>query len=284
MPCLVLVVLSEIGTMRTLIIFFSFSFLFNASFSHNAENPYSGNGLSYQADGHYWTVYLVATLLKIPNAKELAFYAERPDLIFDEEGNTVRATNTWFWLHRQGKVHALTGKEPEKERERSRRMILEAKDMKRKGWGLHRLGDSYAHAKPDEKKMYPMGIGHAFAPEGGQEPDLIRNYPEKYLRYVRDLAQVLGGQGTQIDMTAFDYVARMKLSSEDNMEILKSEIMLQTKQTRYKIQEAQTNTVKEYLNFRRAEISFTYSITPLPKDEKTKKKKPSRSEVVLSFE
>lgn len=284
MPDLVLVVLWQIVDMRTLILFFLFSFLFNASFSHSAENPYSGNGLSYQADGHYWTVYLVATLLKIPNAKELAFYAERPDLIFDEEGNTVRATNTWFWLHRQGKVHALTGKEPEKERERSRRMILEAKDMKRKGWGLHRLGDSYAHAKPDEKKMYPMGIGHAFAPEGGQEPDLIRNYPEKYLRYVYDLTQVLGGPGAQIDMTAFDYVARMKLTSEDNMEILKSEIMLQTRQTRYKILEAKTNTVKEYLNFRSAEISFAYSITPLPKDEKTKKKKPSRSEVVLSFE
>ena len=284
MPSLVLVVLSEICTMRTLILFFSFSFLFNASFSHNTENPYSGNGLSYQADGHYWTVYLVATMLKIPNAKELAFYAERPDLIFDEEGNTVRATNTWFWLHRQGKVHALTGKEPEKERERSRRMILEAKDMKRKGWGLHRLGDSYAHAKPDEKKMYPMGIGHAFAPEGGQEPDLIRNYPEKYLRYVYDLTQVLGGPGAQIDMAAFDYVARMKLLSEDNMEILKSEIMLQTKQTRYKVQEAQTNTVKEYLNIRKNVFGFTYSITPLPKDEKTKKKKPSRSEVVLSFE
>jgi hypothetical protein len=269
--------------MRTLIILCSLSFLFNSTFAHHAEKPNSGNGLTYQADGHYWTVYLVATLLKIPNAKELAFYAEKPDLIFDEEGNTVRATNTWFWLHRQGKVHALTGKDPEKERERSRRMILEAKDMKRKGWGLHRLGDSYAHAKPDEKKMYPMGIGHAFAPEGGQEPDLIRNYPEKYLRYVRDLSQVLGGPDARIDMTAFDYIARMKLTSEDNMEILKSEIMLQTKQARYKIQEAQTERVTEYLNFRMTDFAFTYSITPLPQ-EKSGKRKPNRSEVILRFE
>ncbi len=269
--------------MRTLIILFSLLMLFNVSFAHNAENPYSVKGLTYQADGHYWTVYLVATLLKIPNAKELAFYAQKPDLIFDEEGNTVRATNTWFWLHRQGKVHALTGKDPESERARSRRMILEAKDMKRKGWGLHRLGDSYAHAKPDEKKMYPMGIGHAFAPEGGQEPDLIRNYPEKYLRYVRDLAQVLGGADARIDMTAFDYIARKKLSSEANMEILKSEIMLQTKQTRYTIPEAQTNTVTEYLNFRMPEFAFTFSIILLAQEESGKRKQPKSSEVVFQI-
>src|SRR6218665_1617688 len=79
-------------------------------------------GTTYNVDGHYWTVYLVATLLKLPNARELAYYAELPDHVLHENGNHKRATMTWLNVFMQGKVHALTGKTPEKERERSRKM------------------------------------------------------------------------------------------------------------------------------------------------------------------
>ncbi len=269
-------------TMRFWVCISAFIFVFNTVYAHAAA-PESGNGLQYNSDGHYWTVYLVATLLKLPNAKELAFYAERPDHIFDEDGNKKRATNTWLWLHRQGRVHALTGKEPEMERERSRQMILEAKDMKRKGFGLHRLGDSYAHAKPDDKKMYPMGVGHAFTPEGGHEPDMIRNYPEKYLRYVEDLVRVLGGEGAQVDMTTFQYIAKMKLETEDNIEILKAEIMIQNRQSAFKIRETQSGSLTDYLNLRASLARFVFTITPV-KGAKVTKKKPRLAEVSLQFD
>lgn len=261
---------------------FAFILVFNQAGAITAS-PESGNGLKYNSDGHYWTVYLVATLLKLPNARELAFYAERPDHIFDEDGNKKRATNTWLLPYRQGKVHALTGKSPEFERERSRQMILNAGDMKRKGWGLHRLGDSYAHAKPDDKKMYPPVVGHAFTPEGGHAPDMIRNYPEKYLRYVEDLVRVLGGEDARVDMTTFRYIADKKLETEDNIEILKAEIMIQNRRPVFRIREAQSASLAEYLTLRSSDARFGFSIKPA-EGGNGKRKKSRQAEVWLVYD
>lgn len=236
---------------------------------------------AYNSDGHYWTVYLVATLLKLPNAQELAYYAELPDNVMHPDGSIKRGTFTWLDVHKQGKVHALTGKTPEKERQRSRDMIANAATIKEKGRGLHRLGDSYAHAKPHDDRMYKRGFGHAFTPEGGHEPDMIRNYPQKYLLYVQDLAKVLGGDSARIDMTAFAYIAEKKLETADNIEILKTEICIQKRVLEYEIGGAQAKTVTEYLGARTqqnrsAGLSFTTQTLEAAK-------KAARTKVVLVF-
>lgn len=260
-------------------ILFLFSILCGTSASYALDTPSHVENTTYNADGHYWTVYLVASLLKIPNARELAYYAELPDHVFDEKGNHKRATMTWMNVFMQGKVHALTGKSPDKERERSRKMYETAKDIKRKGWALHRLGDSYAHAKSDEKKMYKRGFGHAFAPEHGHEPDMIRNYPEKYLRYVADLTYVLGGKEAKIDMTAFEYIAEKKLETADNIEILKAEVVIACRGTDCEIARGQSANLQAYLDYRSTKCGFSSKM----EDIASKKKKNLRTKVILNF-
>lgn len=256
-------------------------------FAGNAYNGYSApfaapehiSKADYNYDGHYWTVYLVAVLLKIPEAKELAFYAELPDCVSHDNGMPKRATMTWLNVFMQGKVHALTGKHPEKERERSRKMYATAVTMKDKGRALHRLGDSYAHAKPCETKMYKRGVGHAFTPEHGHAPDMIRNYPEKYLTYVKDLARVLGGPDAKVDMTAFEYIAKMKLETEDNIEILKAEIAIQLKSDACEISSLQSKTLQAYLDCRTGACGVSCQM----KDLEVKSKKKPRMQVLFSF-
>lgn len=249
-------------------------------FSVSAKTvPSQPDHITYNYDGHYWTVYLVAVMLKMPEAKELAFYAELPDHVSHDDGSEKRATMTWLNVFMQGKVHALTGKHPEKERERSRKWYANAKTMKDKGRALHRLGDSYAHAKPCETKMYKRGFGHAFTPEHGHAPDMIRNYPEKYLMYVKDLAQVLGGPNAQIDMTPFEYIAKMKLETADNIEILKAEVALQCKMEQCEISRGQSQTLQAYLDYRATAHKFACNMTNV----ETKKKKNLRTKVLFTF-
>ena len=233
----------------------------------------------YNMDGHYWTVFLVATLLKLPNARELAYYAEMPDHILHEDGNKKRATMTWLNVFMQGKVHALTGKTPEKERERSRKMYANAKNIKEQGRALHRLGDSYAHAKSCETKMYKRGIGHAFAPEHGHEPDMIRNYPDKYLNYVKDLTRVLGGPDAKIDLTAFEYIAKMKLETGDNIEILKAEIAICKRVPNCEINSNHSKSLQAYLDYRSTSCGFSCKMEEMA----TKSKKKLRTNVLLNF-
>lgn len=234
---------------------------------------------AYNYDGHYWTVYLVATLLKMKDARELAYYAELPDCVTHENGMPKRSTMTWLNLFMQGKVHALTGKHPEKERERSRRMYQNATTMKEKGRALHRLGDSYAHAKPCETKMYKRGVGHAFTPEGGHAPDMIRNYPEKYLVYVYDLVKLLGGPEAKVDMTAFEYISKMKLETEDNIEILKAEIVIQNRAEGCEIARTQSKTLQAYMDYRAQQCGFSCQMNEI----QSKRRKGLRTSVLLTF-
>ena len=234
--------------------------------------PQGTDKLTYNSDGHFWTVYLVGVLLNMPEARELALYAENPDHIMDTLGNITRGTYTWLDITKQGKYHALTGKNPQKERERSRKMYMDGKDVKQRGRALHRLGDSYAHARPDESKMYARGFGHAFTPEGGHEPDMIRNYPDKYLEYVNDLIRLLsGGKAEKVDMSAFIYVATKKLETADNIEILKSALYLQLKAPYYDIQQCSGLKVYEFLETRKDWQRFSFSMEDVnPRDKKNR--------------
>jgi hypothetical protein len=214
--------------------------------------------VTYESDGHYWTVLLVSEMLKFPDALMLAHNAELPDHIFSDSGTIVKATRTWMKLKWQTRVHALTGKHPQAERDSSVRWIRSATDPIEKGQALHRLGDSFAHTRPDGKRMYRTGFGHAFTPEGGHFPDKIRNFPDKYLIYVRTLVSALGGETAKIDMVPFEYIAALKKESEDNIEILKSEYNLLKKNTRFSIETKTRPNLEAYLIARQRIHNFSY--------------------------
>ncbi len=214
--------------------------------------------VKYETDGHYWTVYLVSTLLKNPDARSLAYYSELPDWECDTLGCHLRATSTYLKPAWQGRVHALTGGDPLKERNCSADWVRQATTLEMKGHALHRLGDSFAHTRKSGKKMFPKGIGHALA---GHKPDKIRLDTAKYILYVTTLAKALGGEDAVIDMTAFHYVCKAQLGTSSNIEILKSEVRIQTGQTKYTINYKEVKAVEDYLNFRK-DRGFSFTIKP----------------------
>lgn len=227
-------------------------------FSAQAGNANSTKAL-YERDGHYWSVRLMAymVLKDTATARQLAYFAEWPDDITDAQGNHIKSRSTWLWPWRQGLWHALTGCSASKARNKSIRKIKAAKDIKHKGIYLHRLGDSFAHAMKKDKQMFPLFVGHALR---GHTPDKIYNFPEKYLRYVDSLAVALGGNSANVDLTAFKYVANSKLDSPFNMEILKSELYIQSGVNEYRIDPAYKTAVADFLNTRQDVMGFTYSI------------------------
>lgn len=231
---------------------------FTAPGPNVAKNPQGNSAVFYELDGHYWTVYLVATLLKDTNALQLAYYAELPDVVMDSLGNPVRSTNTWLKKSWQARVHALTGGDPAVERVCSADWVRNATTPETKGQALHRLGDSFAHARKGDKKMFPLIIGHAFA---GHKPDQVKNDTAKYMNYVLTLIDALGGKPETTDLTAFKYICTKQLASAANVEVLKSEVYIQKRGFSYSIQNAQAKAVEDYLNMRKDKAGFTFKIT-----------------------
>lgn len=221
--------------------------------------PASPAGVTYERDGHYWTVRLMSYLISKDSseARQLAYYAEWPDATSDEFGNMGYPRSTWLWPWRQALWHALTGRSAKKTRAVSMRRVKKETDYKKKGIALHRLGDSYAHAMKKDKVMFPLFIGHALR---GHYPDKIANFPEKYLRYVDSLAVVLGGNPATLDLTAFKYVALHKFNTNSNEEILKSELYIQSGVNEYEINPDEEKVVMDYLDSRKTLKGFTYSI------------------------
>lgn len=223
------------------------------------NSPRGNTEVMYETDGHYWTVYLVATLLKDKDARQLAYYCELPDWECDTNGCHKRATSTYLKPSWQGRVHALTGGDPAKERAASAAWVRSATTLEQKGHALHRLGDSFAHTRKNGKKMFPKGIGHALA---GHKPDKIKNDTSKYITYVTTLTKALGGDSATIDMTTFHYIAKQQLDSDGNIEILKSEIMIRNRQKMYAVNYKQIKATEDYLNFRKTAANFTFKIEP----------------------
>jgi len=198
----------------------------------------------YETDGHYWTVLLVATLLKVPDAEAIAYAAEYPDNVMNDDGYVVRTRFTFLYPKAQIKVHALTGGNPEYERVFSRNKLNKAKTANQKGVASHRLGDSYAHTNDKKGKMYPHILAHLFH---WKKPDKIRTNPDKYLAYVYDLVEGLGGKGATIDMTVFKYIAMNNMSSEKNAVILKTEYNRLTNSVAFNIKKNELRSVENYL-------------------------------------
>lgn len=158
---------------------------------------------AYEEDGHYWTVYLMATQLGLKNARQLADATEWPD---------VATVPTYLIPGLQQRYHALTGGSADYETNASERMLYAAGDMKDVGIALHRLGDSYAHRTlSDPSVMYRnrfFTLNHAWT--DGAMPDEISRRLDLYKSYVSNLAEQLGDKfsvKSNYDSFTFDYIS-----------------------------------------------------------------------------
>ncbi len=221
---------------------------------------------TYEIDGHYWTVLVVATLLRIQHAKDIAYNAEYPDNVINSDGYCIRHRYTFLYPRAQKKVHAFTGGDPEIERIISMQMFDNAITPKEIGIAAHRLGDSYSHTNDKTGRMYPHLIAHLFQ---WKKPDKIKNNPDKYLQYVFQLIEGMGGKGAEVDMTVFRYIVDAGLSSEQNAEILKAEYHCLIGSSEFNIESNEIKIVENYLTKRLAHESLTY-ITLVNVDHKRK--------------
>jgi hypothetical protein len=201
----------------------------------------------YETDGHYWTVLVVATLLDLPDAKAIAYAAEYPDNVMNDDGYITRNRYTFLFPNAQTKVHALTGGNPDNEKMLSMYMLRNAQSANEKGRASHRLGDSFSHANDKKGKMYPHIIAHLFQ---WKKPDKIKSNPEKYLQYVLQLVEGLGGEGAEIDMTVFNYIAQANLTSDENAAILKAEYSHIVNSIAFNVEKDELPVVKAYLSWR----------------------------------
>jgi RHS repeat-associated protein len=157
----------------------------------------------WQTDGHYWTVMLVALMLEIPDAEQLAYYAEYPDTKI--HGYKSEERYTWGIPGVQQGTHSLTGGHGPTASLKATREILKAdfKKMQELGRLLHKLGDTYAHRViGGDGQLYGnpfFTIDHAAS--DGDKPDLIKNRMDDgiFEGYVRNLAGVLSTKYEKYD-------------------------------------------------------------------------------------
>jgi len=230
------------------------AYFFNGN-SANAEglNRCEDSKILYKTDGHYWTVLVVATLLKVPEAKTIAYASEYPDNVINDYGYIVKTRYTYLLPKSQKRVHALTGGSPEIEREVSVNMLSMANTARDKGIACHRLGDSFAHTNDKTGRMYPHLVAHLFQ---WKRPDKIRNNSSKYLDYVTELVEGLGGKGAKVNLSVFEYIAQSGLTSAENAAILKAEYKLLTGSLAFNIKKAELPVVEKYLNERMRGTSY----------------------------
>jgi RHS repeat-associated protein len=152
-----------------------------SSFSNNPIRYIDPDG-RWQTDGHYWTILLLCEILGIPNAEEIARFAEYPDT--DIMGYNARERYTWIDGSEQSHTHSLTNGWHFKERANTLEMLLDTDIINVKEYGrlLHRLGDTYAHSRLDDpERMYGVGNSNdgGWTAEhfvgAGSEPDMIYN-------------------------------------------------------------------------------------------------------------
>jgi RHS repeat-associated protein len=158
---------------------------------------------NWQTDGHYWTVYLVALLLDIPDAQTLAYYTEYPDTKI--HGYVAAERYTWAVPKKQQHTHALTGGWGPDLSVKTTRDILNAdfKNMEELGRLIHKLGDTYAHRVLGGKgNLYgnnTFTLDHLWS--DGSKPDLIMNRMDDgmYESYVHNLTAVLSTKYQKFD-------------------------------------------------------------------------------------
>lgn len=202
----------------------------------------------YETDGHFWTVYLMATLMGRSDAYSLAYYTEQPDNLVARNGEVLSSPNTWMDRTMQRHVHALTGGDPTDERINSGLYVRSAQSYQQLGWAMHRLGDSYAHTNLINKnKMYPNGVGHLF---DWHAPDKIKNRPDLYLQYVQQLQSDIGsrlGFNGSLDLFTFNFIANSKGSTEQNCAVFETEIRIREGAKMFSVGGNQVDAINSYI-------------------------------------
>lgn len=212
------------------------------------------NGM-YEEDGHFWTVYLMATLMGLggQNAYSLAYYTEAPDLIMARNGEVLDSPRTWLNRDAQWNIHALRGGSSATARNIARNMLHDSNTYKEMGTALHYFGDSFAHSQlGNEGEMYPNGPGHGWDSITGNSPDDIAKRPGLYLEYVNSLAYNLGtklGAG-KIDMFTFNYVANSGGSTQQNSAVFETEVRIQEGVKTFSVTGNQVGAINNYLKAR----------------------------------
>ncbi len=209
------------------------------------------NGL-YETDGHFWTVYLVATIMNLSHAGSIAQWTEAPDNWMSQDGDSHYGTKTYLTPSWRGPVHSLTGGTPDYERWLSVTGVMQSNNETALGISLHRLGDSFAHTIPGKDKMFGPDVGHLFY---GHAPDKIKNRPELYLQYVSTLFETLsvkfGKAGTSRDMFTFEFIAAAGMGTAENSAILETEIALRNGKKTFTVEGNQQDAIASYMKYRK---------------------------------
>jgi RHS repeat-associated protein len=173
-------------------------------------NGYDPLGL-WAEGGHYYTVLYVALAAGYSkdDALTLAFFAQYPDYVKEFEA--------WDYVHERRNLatiglycagvkrslgeeslliedfgHSLLDCEASKLRTLYRSKWSELPSVEEKGLLLHSFGDLYGHAfdRNGVDWLYPKAIGHA---RKLSRPDHIGENQDQYVKYVRDLYDLLKG-------------------------------------------------------------------------------------------
>jgi RHS repeat-associated protein len=208
---------------------------------------------AYEEDGHYWTVYLMLTMMGDKNAFNISYWTEYPDQSMYQSGDRESFNNTWGHPYAQQYIHALTGGSSVAERNTSYGYAVSSSTSVDLGTALHRLGDSYAHSVfGDEKRMYGgnfFTLGHALE-SGSGDPDMIKNRPWLYRMYVDRLSDVLKqrlGMKGKLDMYTFDYVAYSGGSTAQNSAVFETEISIRQGLNSFSVEGDQVDAVNSYV-------------------------------------
>jgi len=179
---------------------------------------------AWETDAHYWTVLLVALMLDIPNAYDIAYWDEYPDTKI--HGNVATERYTWAIPFVQQNTHSLTGGDGPSATRSAMRAVIDERNSKEMGRLLHLLGDTFAHRKlGGNGELYGnkgFTLDHAIS--DGNSPDMIGNRPELYLEYVKTLAATLavkynkteGGGMKNFDISVFEKMAKYAANSDGN--------------------------------------------------------------------
>jgi hypothetical protein len=170
--------------------------------------PMGALHIQYEIDGHLYTTFVVAVLAGLPvgRALELSWGSQVPDA--NRQFTAVSAAWNSLWNSHSRSImrtlHSLHGGNEQAVMKRRHDLkVLVAGSLARKepdwkvGLMIHAYGDSYAHTYLKHGKEVAYGIPHGHAGDG-HTPDKIGEFPEKYLAYVGQLYQDLGGHGDPV--------------------------------------------------------------------------------------
>lgn len=194
------------------------------------------NGL-YGDAGHFYTTYLVGRAAGFSDeaAWQLAYWSEYADK--DAAFDAIRSLGDEDHIDVQKYLHSLTGGDPTKLRTYLACLLkakaddgkTEAFGLDEKGFLIHALGDTYAHAydhvfvavgppqsaryiwKPIPEKLFPPHIGHF---SDGHHPDYIAANPAKFGRYVDQLYGLLSSMNDGA-VTHPEWIAGLKAAANN---------------------------------------------------------------------